>query len=920
MGGGTPAGASTGRLEEYRQKRDAAQTPEPFGGAPGTGANAFVVQLHSATRLHYDLRLELGGALLSWAVPRGISADPADKKLALHVEDHPIEYIDFEGVIPEGEYGAGAMIVWDIGQWIPLEDPKEGLVKGKLLFELRGFKLKGVWTLVRLEKGESGNEWLLIRETRGGHPVLKDGSLPPNSVLSGLTVEQVARREEGWDPGGPLAAAIQSAGARAGRVEASGISFMLAKPQETPFDDPAWQFELKLDGYRMLAAASGGQPSLLTRSGREVAANFPEVARSLRKLPYDHVVLDGEVVVHDAAGYPSFQKLQNRARLSRSLDIRRASFDTPAVFYAFDLLAFGDCDLRNLPLRERRRFLQEALPKVGPLRLSEHFDEHGKALFRQVEQMGLEGIVAKRADSRYTGRRSPDWLKIHADRQADFVIVGFTEPNNSRVGLGALHLGIHVPAAADVPAATQLPAASAQLAGEPAQLPATGGGNPETEAKGGATTDGTAGVAEKAGPAEPGTPTAGRVELHYCGRVGTGFDDKSLAGLRTLLEKSEVSDPPFVTPPPTGKEHSWVAPERTVRVRYKEFTEDALLRHAVFLGMSEIPPAECVLPHRPGAELADPVRVDTAAPPVSELPLSNLDKVFWPDEGYTKGDLVAYYRDIAPWLLKFLEDRPLVLTRYPDGIQGKSFFQKNAPGFQPNWVRTEAIWSGGSERDIHYFIVDDPAALVFLANLGTIPLHIWASRTGSLDRPDWCLLDLDPKHKLEGEEVYAPFDDVVAVARAIHALCEDIGLPSFPKTSGSSGIHVMIPVGGQLDYEQTRILASLLAKTVAAELPDKATTTRSPSSREGKVYIDHVQNGQGRLVAAPYSVRPLAGATVSAPLRWSEVGEGLATENFTIKTMVERASSLGSDPLLPVLSETPDLLAALESLQRRFGA
>ncbi|WP_419166253.1 DNA ligase D [Candidatus Palauibacter sp.] len=866
-----------GKLEKYREKRASERTPEPFGGAPGIGVGVFVVQLHAATRRHYDLRLEIGGVLVSWAVPKGISADPVDKKLAVHVEDHPVEYIEFEGVIPAGEYGGGEMIVWDIGRWMPLEDPEEGLESGKLLFELRGHKLRGVWTLVRLEKGETGREWLLIRERRGGHPILEDGSLPEGSILSGLTVEQMAERERGWYPGEDLAAALERARTPERRVDPADVEFMLARPREDAFDDTAWHFELKLDGYRMLASAVEGEARLLTRNGHEALPTFPEIARALRKLPFRRVVLDGEVVVHDAVGYPSFRHLQKRARLSRPLDVRRASFETPASFYAFDLLAFDDHDLRDLPLSERRRFLRDVVPEAGPIRFSEHFEGCGEALFRQVQEMGLEGIMAKRADSRYVGGRSSDWRKIHAARQARFVIVGFTTPAGSRTGFGALHLGAYAPA----------------------------------------------------------EPAGAELALHYLGRVGTGFNEQLLSELRADLDALRVERPPFVTPAPAGDDHTWVAPELVAEIRYKEVTDGGLLRHPVFLRLLPVPeegdgatsdkdaehvlPTDCRLPRDPRAALADPVRVDTSPPPVEELSLSNLDKVFWPEEGYTKGDLIAYYHDIAPWLIKFLKDRPLVLTRYPDGIHGKSFFQKNAPGFQPEWVRTEAIWSEGSEREIHYFIADDPAALVFIANLGAIPLHVWASRIGGLDRPDWCLLDLDPKHKRDGEEVYAPFGEVVEVARTIGALCREIGLPSYPKTSGSSGIHVMIPLGGQLDYEQSRTLALLLAKTVAAEIPDRATIVRNPSGRDGKVYIDYVQNGRGRLVVAPYSVRARAGATVSAPLRWAEVEEGLSMEDFTIRTMPERARALDPDPLLGVLSDAPDVMAALEALQRRMG-
>ncbi len=855
-------------LTTYREKRDAGRTPEPFGGASGTGVGVFVVQKHAATRLHYDLRLELGGALVSWAVPKGISADPADKKLAVHVEDHPVEYIEFEGLIPEGEYGAGEMIVWDLGRWIPLEDPERGMEDGKLLFELRGYKLRGVWTLVKLAKSDKGNEWLLIRESRGGHPILPDGSLPETSVLSGLTVEELARVGEGWYPGVEIAEELRRSGAIDGRVEPADVTLMLAQTADKPFDEPDWLYEVKLDGYRMLASVTDGRASIHTRNGHDATASFPEIARSLRKLPYRHLVLDGEVVVNDATGLPSFQALQKRARLSRPLDVRRASFFSPASFYAFDLLGLDGLDARPIALVDRKRVLRGVVPEVGPIRLSEAFEGHGVALYEQVERLGLEGIMAKKADSPYVGERSASWIKIHANRQDPFVIVGYTKPRGRRTGFGALHLGVYE----DV------------VAGD--------AGQPD---------------AERA----DGQP----LRLRYAGRVGTGFDDRKLEELRELLDERVRDDPPFSGPAPKGAAHVWVDPELVATVRYKEITDEGLLRQPVYLGLDENrPPTECGAPRGPSDTLHEPVAVDDGPPPVEELPLSNLDKLFWPADGYTKGDLIDYYRTIAPWLLPYLTDRPLVLTRYPDGIEGKSFFQKNAPGFQPEWMRTESIWSEGSERDIDYFVVDNATALVYLANLGTIPLHVWASRLSALERPDWCLLDLDPKHQVDGEEVYADFEHVIEVARNIHDLCEEIGLPTHPKTSGSSGIHVMIPLGGQLEYEQSRQLAQLLATTVARRVPKLATVTRTPSRREGKVYIDYVQNGQGRLVVAPYSVRPRPGAPVSCPLEWSEVKKGLSIGRFTIRTMLERVARWDEDPLLPVLSETPDLLGALERL------
>jgi bifunctional non-homologous end joining protein LigD len=806
-------------LGKYRDKRSPERTPEPFGEGVATGAGVFVVQKHAATRLHYDLRLEMGGVLKSWAVPKGISPDPVDKKLAVHVEDHPVDYVEFEGIIPEGEYGAGEMIVWDIGRWVPLEDPAEGLESGKLLFELRGHKLRGVWTLVKLQKSDTGKEWLLIRERRGGHPILEDGSLPEASVLSGLTVEQLAYVRDGWDPAAEMRADLAELGATKRRLDPRKVKLMLARVGENAFSDPDWVFELKLDGYRMLAARVDSEPILLTRAGHEATANFPEIARTLRRLPFDDLVLDGEVVVHDDAGLPSFQRLQGRARLSRPLDVRHAAVERPASFYAFDLLGAEGYDLRRLPLVERKRLLRSVIPPAGPIRFSEFFEGEGERLYQQVQHLGLEGIVAKRADSLYSGDRSPAWLKIHAAHESPFVVIGFTHPKGSRTGFGALHLGAY-----------------------------------ESEGESGSP------------PVSPGGP--GR--LVYAGRVGTGFDERQLRELRESLEGS---------------------------IR--------------FVDLEDMPVEDCTRPRHEPATLREPVPVETGPPPLDEIPLSNLDKPFWPEDGYTKGDLIEYYRAISPWLLPYLEDRPVVLTRYPDGIHGKSFFQKNAPGFQPEWIRTETIWSEGSEREIDYFVARDVASLVYLANLGTIPLHIWASRLPSLDTPDWCVLDLDPKD--------APFEDVIKIAKAIRSLCDEIDLPTFVKTSGSSGLHVIIPLGGQLDYQQSRSLGQVLAQLIVGDLPDIATIVRTPSKREGKVYIDFLQNGRGRLVVAPFSVRPLPEAPVSAPLRWREVKKGLTIQKFNIKTMPRRVKALKEDPFEGLLETRPDLLDALEKLNARLG-
>jgi bifunctional non-homologous end joining protein LigD len=859
------------RLSAYRAKRSLDRTPEPGArpaprpAAPGSAARGglFVVHMHAARRLHWDLRLELDGVLASWAVPKGPSPDRADKRLAVRVEDHPLEYGDFEGVIPQGNYGAGAVIVWDRGRWAPVEDPHEGLRRGKLLFDLYGYKLRGRWTLVKLAKGDK--DWLLIKE-RDAYVAPASG-LPPQSVLSGLTVEELSA---GLDRAGPVVRTLERLRAPRRAVSLAAAAPMLAAARERPFSKPGWVFEPKLDGYRIRAGREGGAPRLLTRNGHDLAAAFPEVARAVAALPYEGFVLDGELVVPDAAGRPSFERLQDRAGLRRTLEVRRAALESPAVLYVFDLLAFAGYDLRPLPLLRRKALLERLVPPLGPIRYLEHVATDGAALYERVVALGLEGIVAKKADAPYRAGRSPHWLKVRADRTAEFVVVGFTRPRGARGARGA------------------------------------GGA-------GGA--QGAPGARAGFGALDLGAYTNGT--LVYAGRVGTGFTAAQLAAVRSRLERSVRPTPAVAGPVPRDPGHTWVDPVLVAEIRYKERTAGGLLRHPVFLRFRDDKrPQDCELEWRGAPPAAAPAPAPAPGPvPLRSAPrsveLSNLDKVFWPDEGYTKGDLIAYYRAISPWLLPYLADRPVVLTRFPDGIAGKSFFQKDAPPYVPAWLRTERMWSEETQREIDYFVCDDLASLLYLINLGTIPLHVWGSRVATLERPDWCILDLDPKD--------APFAHVVAVARAAKRLCDAIGLPCFVKTSGSTGLHLLLPLGRQCTFEQARALGGLLARVIAAELPAIATVARQVGKRGARVYLDYVQNGHGRLLVAPFSARPLPGAPVSMPLAWKEVTPRLDIRRFTIETAPGRMRRLGADPLRPVLDLRPDLVRILGQLEARLA-
>jgi bifunctional non-homologous end joining protein LigD len=831
-------------LDSYRSKRRAGRTTEPFGSTVTSIAGnrgIFVVQLHQARRRHYDFRLELDGVLVSWAVPRGPSLDPAAKRIAIHVEDHPLDYADFEGIIPDDNYGAGPVIVWDRGYFTLIEGEGHGLEHGKLLFDLHGYKLHGRWTLVQTRKSrEPTNEWLLIKKQDDAADPAAE--LSDASIDSGLHVEELTSLQSAIDE---RIEELHALGALARRIDASRIKPMLCQPIEEAFSDDGWIFELKYDGYRLISSVEDGEPFLRYRRGPDATELYPEIARSLQRLPVRRCVLDGEVVVFDEAGRSDFGKLQKRALLGRKSDVQRAMRILPATYVVFDLLELEGYDLRKQPLSLRKRLLAQIVPKLGPVKYCEHIEARGEALFEQVEALDLEGIVAKRMDSTYVGRRSPAWRKLRRARADDFAVVGYSESKSGRAGFGALHLA----------------------------------------------------VCEAGG-------------WSYAGRCGGGFSADELVAVRAQLDALEEASYPFAAEVANGADH-WVEPHLVAMVRYKEWRDGKLLREPIFERMRpDKLPEECLRPEAHASDMPPEPEVQDGAEASPELVLSNRDKVFWPEEGYTKGELLDYYEAISPWLLPYLEERPLVLTRYPDGIEGKSFYQKNAPSWAPDWIETATVWSEHAQREIHYFVVNRLEDLLYLVNLGSIPLHVWPSRTRDLARPDWCILDLDPKG--------APWADVVRCARSIQALCVEIGLPVYLKTSGSSGLHILIPLGAQCTYEQSRHLAHVIFQAVLPEISQIATLERSLRKREGKVYLDGLQNRHGQLLVAPFSVRPLAGATVSMPLRWNELRPGLDFRKYNIKSAPARMRRLREDPNAGVLTQRPDLIAALDRLRERM--
>jgi bifunctional non-homologous end joining protein LigD len=760
------------KLGEYRRKRDPSRTPEPFGGGGrGKKSPIFVIQRHDARRLHYDLRLERDGALASWAVPKGLPVRAGERHLAVHVEDHPLDYATFAGEIPKGQYGAGSVEIWDHGTYELLEEKRDG----GLTFRLDGTRAQGVWTLVPAHLDGKEQNWLLLR---------KDAP------------------------------------------KASGDAFrpQLATLTERLPHGAEWLFEPKWDGYRAIVTVGGGEARLTSRNGKDLTERFREVARNVAKaVRTPSAVLDGEVCALDEDGSTRFEALQRGSG--------------PLVLMAFDLLEVDGEPVLERPLRERRMLLEELLdPDVRGVRLSPAFED-GDALLAAARAQSLEGVVAKRADAPYRpGRRTPEWQKLKLRAEEDFPIVGYTRGEGRRAKLGALVLG---------------------------RLEADG--------------------------------------LHWAGNVGSGLRDDDVERLRALLEPLERATSPLVETPRMprvrARDVTWVEPALAAEVTFAEKTREGRLRAPVFLGVRDDVPVE-----RPPIE--PEIRRGRRI-----LRLSNLDKPFWPEEGITKGELLAYYRDVADVLVPHLRKRPFTMKRYPDGWQGKSFFQKQAPSHMPEWIDRApfpASTREGEKRVIDYALIDDELALLWAVNMGCIDMHAWASRADKPDRPDWVMFDLDPS---EG----SGFEEVVEVAGLVRQALDVLELESVPKTSGSRGIHVLVPITRRHDFAEVREFAGIVAGALARAHPGLVTTEWTKAKRKG-VLVDANQNGPGKTTASVYSVRPRAGAPVSTPLRWDEVKEGLDPASFTMDVVLERVARDG-DLFARVLEGGQSLGAALRALR-----
>ncbi len=774
------------KLETYKRKRDPKRTPEPFGGGRRGKQPIFVVQRHHARSLHYDFRLERDGVLLSWAVPKGVPLEPGEQHLAVHVEDHPIEYAQFEGEIPTGNYGAGTVEIWDWGTYELVEEKPNG----GLTVRLHGERLEGLWSLVPAHLSGDEKNWLIVKKKE-----------PEGEA-------QFVERE--YEP-------------------------MLATlVEEVPKGD-GWLFEVKWDGYRALAYVRGGECVLKSRNKNDLTPRFPSVAKAIvAAAKSSHCVLDGEVCALDAEGRPSFSAMQQGAQT--------------LVFYAFDVLEADGRERLELPFVERHALLARLLDRRSrAVRLSDTFED-GEALLEAVKAQGLEGIMAKRAESPYRpGKRTREWLKIKPTGRQEFVIVGYTKGQGRRAdAFGSLVLAVRDP-------------------------------------------DG----------------------LRWVGNVGTGFSEAEIERLLQRLKPLVRETSPLKEVPKMPKVRKgdvvWVEPKLVAEVKFVEWTHDHHLRAPAYLGVREDKEAEDVV-----EEQEQPLPIE---PEIRKgkrvLKLSNLDKPFWPEEGITKGDLLAYYRDVAPTILPHLRDRPFTMKRYPDGWNGPHFFQKDAPKHMPEWIPTFRAQVSTRERPpqrrwIDFPLVNDELALLWMVNMGCIDLNTWYSRIDRPERPDWVLFDLDPSDDVG-------FPETIQVALLIKETLDALGLASFPKTSGSEGIHILVPVERRATFAATREFAEIVARAVAAAHPGLATTEWSKKKRRG-VLIDANQNGFGKTIASVYSVRPKPGAPVSTPLRWDEVTQNLNPAIYSMDVVIDRVRRQG-DLFEPVLTTKQSLAKALKQIR-----
>ncbi|HEY1009449.1 MAG: DNA ligase D [Daejeonella sp.] len=894
-------------LKKYIDKRDFTKTSEPKAGkSKAKDELRFVIQKHDASRLHYDFRLEMEGVLKSWAVPKGPSTDPNTKRLAMMVEDHPYDYRLFEGIIPQGEYGGGTVIVWDEGAYEPIDKIKgkkaqekyliKQLKDGSLKIRLHGKKLRGEYALVHTQ-GMGENAWLLIKH-KDEFASTTDITKKDKSILSGKTIEAMentgekvwkegheqALKKENFKKKGVTTNSSAKEHAKSGEDSESllkrakktrfptGIKPMLATLVDEPFDDPDWVYEVKWDGYRALAFLNNGEADILSRNNKSFNDKFYPIQKTLQSWKFN-AVLDGEILVLNDKGVSNFGSLQNW----------RSEADGELAFYVFDLLWYEGKNLMELPLIQRQKVLKEILPTDDDnVRLSQVFNANGTDFFSAAERLGLEGIIAKKADSTYSVNiRSREWLKIKISKKQEVVIGGYTRNKDTTKAFSSLLLGVY-----------------------------------------------------KNG------------EFQYAGKVGTGFSHSQqkemLAKFKPLIiDKSpfpiepDYNKPSRFRPNPPQAKATWLKPELVCEIAFTEITSDGVFRHPSFQGMRSDKQAHEVIlevsEHTENIVNDEPEAIHQHAvrPPKGkfkktllnpkdetqvkkvcghELKFTSLSKLYWPEDGVSKRDMFNFYYQIAEYIIPYLKDRPQSLNRFPGGIHGKSFYQKDVKGKAPDWVKTFPYVNGEGEHK-EYLVGADEATLLWMASLGCIEMNPWFSRVQSPDQPDYCVIDLDPDKNT--------FDQVIEAALEVKKICDAIETPCFCKTSGSTGIHIYIPLGAKYSYDQSQMFARIIVNIVHSHLPAFTSLERMIAKRKGKMYLDFLQNRPGATIAGPYSLRPKPGATVSMPLHWDEVKSGLKMKDFTIFTAVDRLKQEG-DIFKGVLGKGIDLEQVSKKAQSLF--
>lgn len=873
-------------LELYRKKRNFGITPEPKGKAIKRRSKdlKFIIQKHRASHMHYDFRLELNGVLLSWAVPKGPSLDPAHKRLAMHVEDHPLEYGSFEGTIPPKQYGAGTVLLWDRGTWRPKGDPEADYKKGRLKFELDGEKLQGGWMLVRSHGGKYDAEkaWFLIKENdehaRRGEPLVIDEL--PDSVASGRSLEEIsADPDRVWHSNKSVADNVKTGavkkkkprfdlGAIKGAVKAAMPEFFAPElatlVKEAPAGDE-WVHEMKLDGYRMLCRIEDGKAQIISRNGKDWTGNFASVERCAARLPVDNAWLDGEVAVMEADGRTSFQALQNALTTDHSAKLH---------YFVFDLPYLNGYDLRRAPLLERKRVLEALLESAPPtLRFSEHIQGAGEAFFKQACELKLEGMISKRAQSTYQSGRCRDWLKVKCSQRQEMVVGGYTDPEGTRSGFGALLLGVYEP-------------------------------------------DG---------------------KLRYSGKVGTGFNEAMLKALHKRLQALEIKAPAFRNPPRgyEAKGAHWIKPELVAEIEFTEWTNDGTLRHPSFQGLREDKKPKDVVRERaaetedvteapaakkssgrakasaPAAKAtkktaakksgkasegsssakkrakAAPATSDKDGATVAGIKISNPSKVLYPEAGITKHDLAVYYESISDWILPHLHNRPLTLVRCPNGWERSCFYQKH-PDAKVNEVIERVTVQEGKGPTL-YMMANSAEALVALLQMGAIELHPFGSSAPKLTCPDRLVFDFDPADDISWETL-------VEAVHLLKTLLEELGLETFIKTTGGKGLHVVVPIKPSFEWDEIKAFTKAVAELMVRSFPERFVATVTKSKRHGKIFVDYLRNADGATAIAAYSLRARANAPVATPIGWDELDEDIRRDYFNARNVPERVAKMKKDP------------------------